>query len=445
MDKTSTHGVPAVFLFRRNALARTGLLLCGLAFAGQALAQPSRWTVEAWREDLDFLRLQIGARHGNPYHAADGEGLAEAFGRLRESIPRRTDFEIAFEIQRILALLGDGHSWLSFTGEDLARHFPFDAWTFDDGLFITRAKAGYDRAVGKRVVEIEGVPIEEIQARLAPYISRDNDMDLPRQTPLMIRIAPVLHAIGMAPQPDEATFTLEDSAGIRTTQRFRGIPLDDFLPWYRDDEAPASAPLYRQKKEESYWHQTLPEEQAVYFQFNRFVEKRKGAWPEFLDGLFGQIEDNPESCLIIDLRRNGDGYISMVEPLAARIRKHPRLTGPGYLYVITGRDTFSAALMLCMRLERHTGVIFAGEPGRGKPNSYSELGAFTLPNTELRGSLSIVYHEEADPLDPRDRVEVDLPAPLTYADYAAGRDPAMERVLEHWRGIRSGLASDERK
>jgi len=412
-----------------------GALLIALLVTSSASAQPARWSAEAWIEDLDFLRLQIGTRHGNPFHAIDGKGLTERFEELRTEIPLLSDFEIAIGIQRLMASLGDGHSWLNFTGQDLARHFMFDAWAFSDGIYITRAGAGYERAIGTRITAIDGLPIDEVRSKLAPYISRDNDMDLLRQVPLMIRIAPLLQAAGIARNKNEASFSLTPEDGDPFNLTFQGVAYDRFLKWYRDYEPLPDAPLYLRDRAVNYQYRVLPDERAIYFQFNRFLEMREKPFEDFVDELFETVDENSDRCLIIDARRNDGGWISLVDTLVNRLRKHPRLKKRGYLYVITGRDTFSAALMLCVRLERSTGVLFAGEPGRGKPNSYSELGPFELPNTGIRGSLSTVYHEEADPLDTRAWVDVDLPAPLSYADFRVGRDPALDAVLNYWRSV----------
>lgn len=402
-----------------------------------AEAQPARWSADSWIDDLDYLRVQIGSRHGNPFHTAEGQALAEGFRALRESIHHRSDFEIAFGMQRLLASLGDGHSWIGCADQAFSQHFLFDAWQFSDGLYITRAGPGYGQAVGARVIAIDGTPMETVRERLAPYISRDNAMDLLRQVPLLIRLAPALHAAGITAAPDRATFSLESGAGGPLELTFDAVSPQRFGTWYKKEEVPEGAPVYRRKIDVNYWYEALPGEPAVYFQFNRFIEAPGAPFDDFVAALFAFVDTQPESCLIIDLRHNDGGWMDMIDPIVAAVTKRPRLCRKGNLYVITGRETFSSALMLCVRLERSTEVLFAGEPGRGKPNSYSEYGPFKLPNTGLRGSLSIEFHQESEPLDPRAYVDVDLPAPLSYADFREGRDPALEAVLAHCRGVRT--------
>ena len=84
----------------------------------------------------------------------------------------------------------------------------------------------------------------------------------------------------------------------------------------------------------------------------------------------------------------------------------------------------SAAQLLANALEKHTNAIFVGEPTGSSPNHYGELGQLLLPKTGLTVFYSQLYWQ-ADPRDQRPWIAPDIAAPLTYADLAAGRDPAL--------------------
>lgn len=49
-----------------------------------------------------------------------------------------------------------------------------------------------------------------------------------------------------------------------------------------------------------------------------------------------------------------------------------------------------------------------------------------LPNSHLTVRVSSLYWQQSDPRDTRPYIEVSVPATLTFGDYAAGRDPALE-------------------
>lgn len=418
----------ALFLPAVLALA----LLAGLG----AAAQPARWPAEAWRKDLRVLRQVVRVAHQNPFHTADSQALEAAFDDLHARIPALTDFEIAFGMHRIMASLGDGHSWLTYYGRDLSRYFPFDAWEFSDGLYLTHAAAGHDRAAGARVRAIDGVPLEEVRERLRPWISRDNEMEVLRQIPLMLRQPLVLHAAGITRERDRAEFTLSGSDGRTFKETFRGRDFAAYKMWREGQRTAPEQVRHMGRRTEYYWYETLAADNAIYFQFNWFDDMPGKPFEAFLEGLFADLDSRPDACLILDVRHNVGGRIALVDPLLEQIRRRPGLAGGGRLYAITGRATFSSALMLVARLERHTGVVLAGEPGSGKPNSYGQYTPFKLPETGLEGSISTHFHQEGEALDTRDRIEVQLEAAPSFADYQAGRDPALEAVLDHWRAAR---------
>jgi hypothetical protein len=417
---------------RRPSFA-TAITILVLLVAATTGAQPARWTADQWIDDLDYLRVRMRSSHGNPFHTVDHQALDAEFHALRAAIPNLSDFEIAFGMQKLIASLGDGHSWLEFAEKGLGRFFLLEAAEFSDGLFITRAGPGSEGAAGCRVVAVGGTPIESLRDRLAPFISRDNDMDLLRQVPVLLAIAPALYAAGISDAPEAARFTLATDAGDTFEQRFAAVDKKVYTAWLREKPAAGELPRYRRNIDENYRYDILAPEGLLYFQFNRFTEIKNKPFRGFLDELFDDFDARNLRGLIIDLRNNQGGWIKLLPPLLDHIRKRPQFEEPGTLYLLTSRDTFSASLMLVVRLQRDPGAVLVGEPGRGKPNSYSEIGPFELPNTGLLGTLSARYYQEADPLDQRTRVEVDIAVPVTYGDYRDGRDPVLDATLSDWR------------
>ena len=103
-----------------------------------------------------------------------------------------------------------------------------------------------------------------------------------------------------------------------------------------------------------------------------------------------------------------------------------RYDAPGRLVVITGRRTWSAAQMLINELENIADVVFVGEPSASKGNVFGDSKKIVLPNSRLTVRVSSLYWQQSDPRDTREFIPVTVSAPLTFADYASGRDPALE-------------------
>ena len=85
--------------------------------------------------------------------------------------------------------------------------------------------------------------------------------------------------------------------------------------------------------------------------------------------------------------------------------------------------------MLINELENIADVVFVGEPSASRGNVYGDSKKIVLPNSHLTVRVSSLYWQQSDPRDTRPFIEVNVSAPLTFADYAAGRDPALAAAL----------------
>jgi len=131
---------------------------------------------------------------------------------------------------------------------------------------------------------------------------------------------------------------------------------------------------------------------------------------------------------VLDLRGNGGGNNYLNQPLVHALIRRPLLDHAGSLFVIVDRGTFSAAVSLAADLERETHALFVGEPTGAAPNSPGDPAHVTLPASGLVIRISTVFWQGSDPRDPRPFIAADLPAPETWADWLAHRDPALAAI-----------------
>jgi hypothetical protein len=108
------------------------------------------------------------------------------------------------------------------------------------------------------------------------------------------------------------------------------------------------------------------------------------------------------------------------------------------LIVLTGRNTFSAAMMFALDLERHFNPVFIGEPPGNSPSFSAEPVALTLPGTKLRIFCFTVAWHYGDPRDRRMRLAPLVSISPSWRDEAAGKDPAIDAAMT-WRLV-AGLA-----
>src|SRR5215472_12604560 len=97
--------------------------------------------------------------------------------------------------------------------------------------------------------------------------------------------------------------------------------------------------------------------------------------------------------LVSYLRDNGGGdYEEGLKYLVEPIRKRTQINRRGHLFVLIGRDTFSAAMSNSAHFRARTAALLVGEPIAEKPNSYQESRQFTLPNSHLVVRYSIRFY-----------------------------------------------------
>ena len=73
--------------------------------------------------------------------------------------------------------------------------------------------------------------------------------------------------------------------------------------------------------------------------------------------------------------------------------------------------------------------MIVGEPMGGCPTLYGDSEDVTLPWSGITVSVATELTVGVDPDDPRQTINPDVAAELTSAEWAAGRDPALEAIV----------------
>ena len=193
----------------------------------------------------------------------------------------------------------------------------------------------------------------------------------------------------------------------------------------------SNPPLYLKNRTAPYWFEYLPDQKLVYWQYNAVRSDPKEPVEQFCARVFEFIGENPVDKLVLDLRWNGGGNTFLNTPIINGLIRCDKINQSGKLFVIVGRQTFSAAQNAATFIERATKAIFVGEPTGSSPNFVGETVRFTLPYSKMTGSISDLYWQSSWPMDYRTWIAPQLYAPPTFAAYKAGRDPALEAILHY--------------
>ncbi|MDQ2870686.1 MAG: hypothetical protein M3S32_08085 [Acidobacteriota bacterium] len=392
-----------------------------------------------WRSDLQFFELEISRVHPVYRRTPLPENFRSSAAALEKDIERLSDSQLTVRFQRLAAMLEDGHSlvWpFGMRRGDLSA-LPLRLYLFEDGLFVV-ASTEHPELIGRRVLSIGGVAATDALDRMREYVSRDNDMSFRWAAPLYLTLAEYLEAIGARVRESSVEIGWEDAAGKPMTTNVRSAPVDPakLETKLRPGEvsSPAAAPDYLRRMDESWWIHTLPRRRATYVLFNAVQDSEKESLAAFAARLRRELMRSRARAVVVDVRNNNGGNAELLPPLW---RVLAGWAGePGHrLYVIAGRQTYSAAQTFVSSLSRLAPVTFAGEPTGSRPTHYGNEAPFRLPYSGLRGTLSSGFNQTAA-RDARAWIPPDLPAALTSTDYFAGHDPALDAVLAEIEGGR---------
>jgi len=388
-------------------------------------------TSAQWRADLDYLVEALGREHRNLFHSVSRESFDGAVRSLRARIPALDEHEIVVELARLVALVGDGHTSLPLVAIPGFRRYPLRLYHYADGLCVQAIAREHGATAGARLLAIGDTPATDAYDAMRPLISRDNEMGVKAAAPELLTIPEVLHARGVLADPEQATYVVQRPSGERVTCALR--PVEALPADLADahDGAATGSPLWLQRSPEHNWCMHLADVGALYVQYNRVRDGQDDSVAAFFDRVFALIEREDAQRLILDVRLNGGGNMSLNRPLIHHLIRCNQVNQWGKLFVIIGRHTFSAAMNLAVDLERHTRALFVGEPTGARPNHFGENADITLPHSGLRCTASALWWQYSSPRDDRPWIAPDVPAALWAADYAANRDPVLDAIMRY--------------
>lgn len=403
-----------------------------------AAASPTM--AEARVADLDYLVKRLKAIHRNPFL---DEGEAAFMARVAAIEAQAGSLSDAGFLVAVMGLMGhrerDGHSgaWAMAQAGTVLSAWPIWLWDFPDGLRIVAARAPYDQLVGARVTKVGHAPVADARAAVDPLVPRDNASTLRGNLPIYLTLPSVLAELGVLSEGDPGlTLAVPDGTTREITPD--AVPMETFRAWvfgawgglFPESLPPdAKGPPYLRNRELAFWTDALANPAGTYVGYNEVQRQARdgSTLSDLADKLKATAAAAPGRPVIVDLRNNGGGDNNTFGPLRDELEAIAA-AHPGTVSLITGRSTFSAAgnFVTDLKVGPHKdGIRLVGEPPGGGLNIYGDIVEVTLPASRIVVLVSGRYHERA-PGDDRLAIEPDIPVEITWADFAARRDPVLE-------------------
>ncbi|MFT5278242.1 MAG: C-terminal processing protease CtpA/Prc [Granulosicoccus sp.] len=246
--------------------------------------------------------------------------------------------------------------------------------------------------------------------------------------PYYLSLPSVLAGLGIIGDELQFELTLSDKAGgiVVLTPTVSDMVFSGFPKLHSNNSD--NVPVYLQKNNDNYWSTLLSDKKLLYVQFNDVKDKSSLSLKDFNLELVKQITRDEIKHFVLDLRHNSGGYGSITPPMVATAIFFDAYKPDGKLFVLVGRNTFSAGHDLLMKISRFTDAIIVGEPSGTRPNALGEAGWFNLPYSNQTGILSSQFRQEGGAEDHRIWVAPDVPVSLSSLQYLKGQDPSLEAV-----------------
>ena len=412
--------------------------ICAAVFVfssgGDAQTAPAKLTAAQWQADVRFLGDELPKRHRNAFHRVKKEDFDATVKAIYDAVPSMTEDEIVVGLMKIVAKVRDGHTNVIARPYFRSGVYPIGFYLFNDGLYVRKAAANYSDMLGGKVLRIGKMSAADALVALGKVSFADNEMGVNQFAPLLMSVPEVLAGLKIIEEKQKLDVVVEKDGKQRS---FTVAPTGSFemllhgLPEAVDAAAKTTqSPLYLRDPRNLYWYEYIKDQKIVYVKHNEIGNKPDEPVDAFYRRVFEFVDANPVDKFVLDLRNNGGGNNGLNIPVVVGLIRS-KINRRGKLFVITGRETFSAAQNLVNQVEKYTEAIFVGEPTAGHPNHYGDNRPFTLPNSGLTVRASTLWWQDLDPRDAREWTAPEIAAELSFSDYKAGRDPALQAVIDY--------------
>lgn len=374
----------------------------------------------------------------NHYDAEKHDLFLSEINSLIPRIPELTDELLPFEIQRVIASLGDAHSLLSFPRGDA---FPLSFLPFYEeektAVRVVALPREYESLLYAQLTAINGVPVEEVLNRIRPYTSHESEgyflnLALDQENGAWLTRRNMLEIIGILEMEENtAEFTFLTEAGETVTQTFTALPSEERKSLEMADHSVymQHAFSYATWEEGYYWYQYLENKNALYIRINSFDSN-----PEYplyrMCGEIGNLINDTEYIdkVIVDLRSNPGGYLLDGYTRLFQLLNHRKV---GQVYGLINESAMSQTVTAAYNIQNSVeDALLVGTPaGQGVPYCAHYQDTFpTLPNCGLTYAASKIQtvSETGNHSAP---IQPDILVYPTLEDYKNGIDTVLEYAL----------------
>lgn len=396
----------------------------------------------AWADDIALVQRELPRRHPDLFRFYAREAFEADMAALSAHLEGKSDLQIGLELQAILARFQDANTKVDLTPLlQQGKVIPIGLGWYAGGMYVSGTVKKFGVALGKRVLEINGMPVETALERLSRFFPCENPEALRRDGPQWLRFPEAMRMAGVSAD-DSLALLLVDEKGQRYF--LKTYPVD-----FKKDKTGLQPVQYTPNDPDLRWNPVkqvfslnwLEADRIVYLQYNGcFSQEMQLALGDSLgaqqlppfqplaDSLVAILDRHPDARFFFDLRFNTSGMPADGIDLAQRLGLLPAINQPNRLYIALNRYSAGPALEIAAAFRTKTQATLIGEPPAQRPNHYADPGTLVLPNSRLQVSYGTrkVDGLRADPAV----LPLDVPLDMPFEAFRDGRDALLDFVRQ---------------
>ncbi len=289
-------------------------LACSLALAIPTFAAPAAEEQAGRQEDLELLYQTIRDRHPGPFTNTPEQEFLARIAQIEARIDTEDSMSFGLDLQSLAALIGDSHTTTNLNSILSSGHmFPVSVKWMDGDWVLYQVDASHQSALGQQVTSVNGFSMDQVQEKMAPLISADNEIKLRRQLSQVFGHQEIMVYCGLIKPEEDLTLTLENGTSITLSP----LSMQDQSGWPKinglSQQRQGSAPTDYQKG--TYYFSLPLDSRTYYIQYNQCKEDPELPMETFTAQVMADLEQGSYSVLLLDLRNNGGGSDGVIIPL----------------------------------------------------------------------------------------------------------------------------------
>lgn len=433
-----------------------------ILYCNQVLAQSGqgRLTKEQWKEDLDFVVETLKTRHYKPFTSVREQVLDSLHRDIRSKIDSYSDEQIICELSRLTSLFKWGHTRLTLpvNSDHLGLYLghrqekrpsemismfsmlPLRFVKFSEGIYVESTTREHTQLLGKKLTHIGDQAIEDVLDRISPYIAYENESARALLSAAYLSIADLLYVAGISPSKSNIPLTFEgderltmEPIGYENTSEWIDYLTGNDIKkplWLKNTDHGmwkiVTNDEFFSRVDQYYWYQYLEEKKSFCIKINYLFHHPEKSIAVFMHEAMKEAALKQADKLILDLRHNRGGSADVNRAVKLALQRWPKISEFGKVFVIVGRHSYSASVILAMDLEKEFNVLLIGEELGGKPQHIGDSERYVLPNSGLTLRVSVREHHDWTGLPDRSSSWVHYHIPMTFEDYKQGIDRSLE-------------------